>query len=138
MILLADVIAVVHLAYVAFVVLGLALTLAGWALGWAWVRSPLFRLLHLLSIAIVAAESVAGVTCPLTTWEYELRTAAGQQPEEVGFVARLASDIVFLEVPEEALRPWYLGFLGLVVATLVLVRPSRRCRELRRESGGAG
>lgn len=135
---LADLIVVAHLAYVAFVVVGLLLVLAGWALGWAWVRSPLFRLLHLLSIAIVAAESVAGVTCPLTTWEYELRSAAGQQPEEIGFVARLARDVLFFDLPEEAFRPWYLGFLGLVVLTLVMVRPTRRWRELGAESGAPG
>ncbi|QDU65684.1 DUF2784 domain-containing protein [Engelhardtia mirabilis] len=130
-VLLADLIVVAHLAYVLFVVVGLGLILVGWWRGWAWVRSPLFRLAHLAAIALVAAEAVAGVTCPLTIWEYDLRVAAGQAPEEIGFVARIARDVLFFDVPEEAFRPWYVGFLGLVVLTLFCVRPTRRWKESR-------
>ena len=129
-VLLADLIVVVHLGYVLFVILGLVLTLLGWVLGWRWIRRPLFRVAHLTAIGVVVAEALGGVTCPLTVWERELRAAAGQDPSEMAFVPRLASDVVFIEgVPQEAMTPWYVGFFALVVLTLVCIPPRRRWRE---------
>ena len=40
---LADVVAVLHLGYVVFVVLGLLVILLGRALGWEWIRNRWFR-----------------------------------------------------------------------------------------------
>ncbi len=75
--LLADVILVVHFTFVAFVVLGLLAVWTGRFLRWSWVRNFWFRLAHLLAIGIVAAESLGGIVCPLTTWEARLRELAG-------------------------------------------------------------
>jgi len=71
--LLADVVLVVHFAFVLFVVGGFALILAGAALGWRWVRNRTFRYSHLAAIVFVAAESLVGMACPLTHWEHVLR-----------------------------------------------------------------
>jgi hypothetical protein len=49
--LLADGVAVVHAAYVAFVAIGFALIVAGLAMHWDWVRAFWFRVAHLGAIA---------------------------------------------------------------------------------------
>src|SRR5262245_52727341 len=94
----ADVIVVVHALYVGFVVIGELLILVGLALRWKWVRNPTFRWIHLLAIAIVGVEAVFGWTCPLTSWEDDLRELAGT-PNLRGdsFLARVASDVLWFD-----------------------------------------
>ena len=78
MTLLADAILVVHALFVLFVICGLFLTMAGGVLGWRWVRNGWFRGFHLAGIGVVVLQSWFGMFCPLTTWEHELRLAAGR------------------------------------------------------------
>ena len=52
--LLADLVVIVHFAYVGFVVIGQLLILIGIVLRWQWIRNPWFRLIHLAMILIVA------------------------------------------------------------------------------------
>jgi len=59
--LLADMVLVLHVAIVAFVVIGLVLIVAGNLRGWRWVNALWFRLAHLAAIAIVVAESWIGM-----------------------------------------------------------------------------
>ena len=97
---LADIIVIVHFCYVAFTVGGEILILLGGALTWAWVRNLPFRVVHLAAVVLVAAEALAGTSCPLTVWEYALRARAGQAAEEqVSFVARLVRSIIFYDLP---------------------------------------
>jgi hypothetical protein len=120
---LADAILVVHFAFVLFVVLGFALVLAGGALGWAWVRNRAFRYAHLAAIVFVAAESLAGVACPLTVWESVLRHAS---PEGPSFVGRWVSQLLYYDLPEWVFTVAYVLFAIAVAVTLWLVPPRRR------------
>ncbi len=53
----------------------------GW-LGWRWVRSYWLRLLHLLSLAVVALQALYGRACILTIWQFALQSGDGQgEPE---------------------------------------------------------
>jgi Protein of Unknown function (DUF2784) len=61
LLLLANLIAVVHFTWVAFIVLGLVAILLGIAFRWQWVRNIWFRAIHLTMILIVVGESFAGV-----------------------------------------------------------------------------
>ncbi len=70
---------VFHAAFVAFVVFGMVAIVIGLVLGWAWVRNFWFRTLHLSVIAIVTAQTLAGMMCPLTILENNLRRQAGEQ-----------------------------------------------------------
>jgi len=137
--LLADLVVVVHAAYVAFVVLGLIATLAGAVLGWRWVRNFWFRSVHLLMIAIVVVEALVGVKCPLTTWEASLRAAAGETVRSGSFIGRFVHDLLFFQTPPWVLTVVYCVFGGIVLATFLLAPPRwpRRRREgtaRRRES----
>src|SRR5271169_4269738 len=84
---LADLVLVVHAAFIAFVVVGLVLIWVGRFRGWAFVRNIWFRVAHLAAMSVVAAESLMGFICPLTTWEDQLRLlAGGHQRYEGSFI----------------------------------------------------
>jgi hypothetical protein len=120
--LLADTIVLFHFCYVAFTVGGELVILAGCLLRWRWVRNLAFRIAHVASVALVAAEALGGATCPLTTWEYRLRMAAGQHIEQqISFVARLVRSIIFYDFPAWTFLAAYVGFALLVGATFLIV-----------------
>ena len=122
--LLADLVLTVHFLFVAFVVGGFALVWLGAAMRWKWVRSFRFRVLHLCAIAIVAAEALAGVMCPLTVWEDALRG----RDSELGFIARWVHGVMFYDLPPWVFTTTYVGFALLVAAAWWLVPPERRRR----------
>jgi hypothetical protein len=121
----ADLVVVFHASYVAFVVFGMAAIVAGLASGRAWARSFRFRALHLAAIAVVVAQAMVGMVCPLTRLENHLRRLAGQETYPGAFIGYWAHQFVFLDAP-----PWFFNLIyalfGLaVVATFVLAPPRR-------------
>ena len=120
--LVADVVLVVHFAFVAFVVGGLPLIWVGAALGWRFVRSFWFRASHLAAIVFVAAEALLGVMCPLTVWEDALRGRAS----ETSFVAHWVRRVMFYTWPEWVFTMVYVAFAAIVGITYWLVPPRRR------------
>lgn len=120
--LLADVILIIHFAFVTFVVGGLALIWIGAAAGWDWVRNFRLRVAHLAAIVFVAGEALAGVWCPLTVWEAALR---GSRAEK-SFVAQWLHRLMFYDFPEWLFAVAYVIFALIVAVTWWLVRPSRR------------
>ena len=124
----ADITVVLHAAYVAFVVAGLLLILAGIVCKWAWIRNLWFRGLHLGAILIVVAEAWLGIVCPLTTWEKALRENAGQTTYRGDFLANLVHDLLFFEAAPWMFTLCYTLFGLLVLATFVLAPPRRRKR----------
>ena len=120
---LAYCVMVVHFAYVAFVVVGLMLILLGVLLSWRWVRGFTFRLLHLVAIGYVVAESLLGVVCPLTTWEKNLRTLAGQPTNQEGFLALWLHAVMFFQAEPWVFTTAYVVFGLIVLATFVLAPP---------------
>ncbi len=65
----ADLVVAVHVAYVAYVVLGQLAILVAAPFKRQWARNPWFRFTHLGAIAVVAYEAIRGLRCPLTVWE---------------------------------------------------------------------
>lgn len=123
---LADVLVAVHVAYVAYVVVGQALILAGLAWHWDWVRNPWYRLTHLAAIGLVALESLFGVACPLTVWEDRLRGWAGQTVAEGSFIGRWLHRLIFYSFEPWVFTVCYLGFALLVLLTFVWAPPRWR------------
>lgn len=117
--LLADVVLVVHFAFVLFVVGGLALIWVGALAGWAWVRNFWFRIAHLAAIAFVAAEALLGIWCPLTVWEAQLRGGGAER----SFIAQWVQRLLFYDFPEWVFTVLHVGFALLVAATWYFVRP---------------
>jgi hypothetical protein len=120
---LADAVVVLHALYVAVVVLGLLAVIVGAVLRWQWVRNFWFRVIHLCMIGIVALEAVAGIPCPLTVWEAELRLAAGQPVQADSFVGRCFQNLIFYEGPPWVFTTLHCLFFVAVLATLIWVPP---------------
>src|SRR4051794_14574603 len=133
----ADLVLIAHTAFIAFVVGGLFVTVAGWWRGWGWTRNGWFRAVHLGFIGYVIFESWMAIACPLTTWENSLRISGGQEPYgEAGCIAHWLHRVIFFEA-----RPWvftvcYSLFGLLVVLTWVFVPPRFRRRELTPPAAG--
>ncbi len=137
---LADILAGLHLLWVAVVFFGLLLILVGGPLGWAWVRNPWVRGIHLAMIVGVVVRTVFASECPITVWERECRIAVGHYyfNDEGNYVitypdspwGKLAHDIIH-PPPEwldyRAYPPIYAAFAVLVLASFWLV-PVRRGR----------
>jgi len=122
---IADLVLLLHFAYVLFVVGGLALVWLGHARGWRWVRNWWFRVLHFAAIALVAVEAVVGVMCPLTVLEDMLRPG---EERGTSFVQRWVHALLFWDWPLWVFTAIYLAFTALVAATFVLLPPNRRER----------
>ena len=118
---LADIVLVVHFAFVLFVVGGLAAVWIGAAAGWRWVRNFWFRVAHLAAIAYVAGEALFGIWCPLTVWEDALRG----RHEEKSFIARWVHRVMFYDFPEWLFTISYVLFALAVTVTWWVVRPRR-------------
>ncbi|MEM1027354.1 MAG: DUF2784 domain-containing protein [Planctomycetota bacterium] len=114
----ADAMLLLHVTVVAFVILGLVLTLLGGCLKWHWVRNRWFRGVHLLFIAVIVAQAWLGIVCPLTTWEMQLRQAAGQQTYDETFVAYWFGNLLFIEAEWWVFAIAYSAFGGLVLVSL--------------------
>ena len=126
--LLADIIAVIHLGYVVFVILGFILILAGIYLKWKWIRNQWFRMIHLAAIAGVALEALVGINCPLTVLEFSLRYGVAPFDRRVSFVGGLIDSILYYDAPAWLFTIIYVGFALLVAITFVMAPPTRRGR----------
>ena len=130
----ADFIAFVHLFYVLFAVGGQICVLAGALLGWKWIRDPVFRVIHLGAVGLVALEAAVGLLCPLTLWEYNLRRLAGQVTESnLSFIARLLRLVIYYDFPAWIFTVLHISFGLLVVATFIVVPP-----RFRKQAGKTG
>ncbi len=136
---LAEIVIVLHFAIIAFVVFGQVAILVGWLLRWRWIRNPWFRIAHVGTIVFVAVEAMVDYECPLTTWEFDLRVAAGQldpdfretriwSDDEFGFISRQVRKVMFFDPSKHGvvLERSYYGFAGLTLATVFLIPPRFR------------
>lgn len=122
----ANGVLILHVGYVAFVVLGLLLILVGGFFRWRWVRNRWFRAMHLLGITIVVLESWLNITCPLTTLENWLRVKAGAETYDGDFIAIWLHSILFFDLPSWVFVYGYTAFGAAVLAGLILVPPKLR------------
>jgi polyferredoxin len=118
----ADTVVLVHMTYVLTVVLGLPAIWIGILCRHKWARNFWWRCGHLSMIAIVVAEAWAGITCPLTTWEYQLRELAEQETYSGSFIANLVHDYLFYKAPKWVFTMAY-SLFGLLVLISFLVAP---------------
>ncbi len=139
---LADVIVGLHLAYVAYVLLGQVFIVAAGTLKLQCGRNPWFRWTHIAAIAIVAYEAVMGIRCPLSTWEEQLREMGGQAAALDGetFMGRVLHNLLFVDQyftggrpPEGFFTTAYIAVFLIVVQAFLLYPP----RGFRRAKGVA-
>ena len=120
---LADLVVVLHAAYVAVVVFALVAIVLGTVLRWRWVRNFWFRSIHFLMIAVVVAQSLLGVICPLTTLENRLRRTAGETVYDGSFIGHWAHELLFMDTPDWVFTLCYCLFGAVVLACFWLCPP---------------
>jgi len=81
----ADLLVLLHLAFIIFVVAG----------GFAVLKWPLLAVLHLPAAVWGALIEYRGWICPLTPWENRLRHLAGQDGYTEGFIEHYLLQIVY-------------------------------------------
>ncbi len=128
LLLLADAILILHVLFVAFVVLGLFAVYAGYFLNWQWVRNRIFRIVHLCAIGYVVVQAWLGVVCPLTTWEMALRAEVGAGTYSGSFIQHWLHSLLYLTLPEWVFVVVYTLFGSLVLASWLVVKPHKRVR----------
>ena len=121
----ADAVLVLHVLYVAYIVLGLVLILIGRLVSWHWVHNPWFRLTHIAAIGVVVAQSWLGITCPLTTLEMALRARAGDTVYGGSFVEHWLSQLLYFSAPDWVFVLVYSLFGLLVAVSWFWVRPRK-------------
>lgn len=128
---LADIILFAHALYVGFVVLSVPLIMLGKLCRWHWVHNMWFRLTHLAMIGFVVFEVFISMTCPLTTWEHDLREQASTHnsaraaPDEQGFIAHWVGKALFHSYPHWVFNTLYISF-GVIVLSLCFFVPIQR------------
>ena len=118
---LADVIVLVHLAFILFVAVGGLLVLRWPKLAWA----------HLPAVVWGALIELAGWICPLTPLENRLRGAAGEAAFAGGFIDRYIMPIVY---PAGLTRGMQLTLGTIVIAVNLVVYGSLVLRRKRMSS----
>jgi len=124
--LLADVIAIIHLGYVVFVILGFILIVLGIIFKWKWIRNLWFRIAHLLAIVGVALEALMGINCPLTILEFRLRYGSYLSDKKVSFIGNIIDSILFYNAPMWLFTIIYSSFAVVVVITFIIAPPTRK------------
>ena len=119
----ADAMLLLHVLFVAFVVIGLVLIFVGKLCRWSWVRSPLFRVMHLLAIGVVVVQAWFGVICPLTTFEMSLRARAGDAQYTGSFISHWLETILYYQAPTWVFAACYTAFGAVVVGSWFWVSP---------------
>ena len=119
---LAAAILAAHLAIILFNLFGLIVVPLGAICGWRFVRVRWWRLLHLVSLAAVAAQAVFGHACFLTIWQASLTGATGlPTPLIMGWVNR----VIYWPLPVWVFATLYVIVFGYALALFWLVRPAR-------------
>lgn len=126
--LLADLVLAAHIAFAAYIVLGLAAIWIGRIAGAGFVHNPWFRWTHLGCMAFVLAESLVGMFCPLTELEWRLRRASETAFRERTFMERAGDLLLYEDLSDEAYLAVYAIFFAamLITAKLVPIRGFRK------------
>jgi hypothetical protein len=82
---LADLVLIVHLAFILFVA-------SGSIVAWRW---PRVRWAHIVAVAYAAGIVIVGFDCPLTGLEKHFRRLAGGPVYDGGFVNHYLTDVIY-------------------------------------------
>ncbi|WP_298223330.1 DUF2784 domain-containing protein [Acidocella sp.] len=114
----ADAVLGLHLIIIAFNIVGLVIIPIGAWLDWRIVRVAWLRLLHLIILAIVAGQALAGRVCFLTEWQNKLAESA-QQPKPL--LMHWINEVIYWNLPMWIFSVMYCLAFFYVLALTALV-----------------
>jgi hypothetical protein len=76
---------------------------------------PWVRVTHLLVMTFIVGQSLSATTCPLTTWESQLREAAGEAGYQQSFIADWMTRLMFFNAPPWVFTSAYCLFFAFVL-----------------------
>jgi hypothetical protein len=121
---LGPLVLALHLAVIAFNVLGLVAILLGAKLGWSWSRIRWWRALHVMSWVVVAVQAALGRACFLTYWQDGLTGGGDEDP----MIMRWVNGLIYWDLPMWMFTALYLALLALVLVLWKLAPPTGRRR----------
>lgn len=117
---IADLLVIIHFAFICFVAAGGLLALRWPSAGWV----------HLPAAAWGAAIEFGGWVCPLTPLEQELRLQAGERAYESSFIEQYLTPVIYPAGLSREIQ-FLLGFAVLIVNAIIYWRVWRRNRARR-------
>ncbi len=114
---LAEAVLVLHLAFIAFVVLGGFLVLRFTALAW----------IHLPAVAWAAATEFLGIVCPLTPLENRLRALGGDAGYAGGFIEHYLTAWIYPVGLTREIQ-WLLGIAVIAINLAIYLKLRQRRR----------
>jgi len=126
---LADIIMMIHFAWILFMIVGFIFTLGGFI----WKRyfdRWIFRTVHLLGILFVVILAILGEYCPLTILENNLVAKYDPSLTYPGsFIAHNIEKLVYPEVsPVIIIVPTII--IGLITLVVYIIKPPMRIVEI--------
>ncbi|MGH6991862.1 MAG: DUF2784 family protein [Caulobacteraceae bacterium] len=115
----AQAVLALHVAVILFNIFGLVVVPLGAWRRWAFVREPIWRLLHLLSLAVTAAQALLGRVCFLTALQAWFSGAEAPKP----LIMRFVNSLVFLPLPFWVFEDAYIAVFAYALALLWFVPP---------------
>ena len=119
---LAILVLAVHAVIILFNIFGLVAIPLGSRHHWRFVHAPVWRILHLLSLGVVAVQAALGRACFLTIWQDALTDGS---PESQPLIARTVDALIYWPIPLWVFAVGYLLIFAYALALLWLV-PLRR------------
>ena len=123
---LAQAVLAAHFVVAAFVVFGMLAIPIGGRLAWPPVFALGWRLVHLGTVAIIAAQKLLGQTCFLSVWEFDLMDRAGKAATTLPAIHRLGLAVMHWNMPDWFFTALYTTVLVYIIALWWLVPPRRR------------
>ena len=113
-----------HFVWAGFILVPIPFIVCAKHLAWSWIRSLLFRTVHLVATAIVVVETLFSIPCPLTLLENRLRANNGQALySQEGCVVYWMERLLGTSLPAASFTIFYLLLFGFVVYLYLRIPP---------------
>ena len=119
---IADALLLVHFCLAAFIAFGFFLIPVGHQLGWHWIKNRNVRLLHLFLMGFITAETIVGLTCPLTLLENMFRDIKYSS----SFMSNWMAEILYWDLPSKVFVLLYSLCLGWVLILWKICPPIKK------------
>ena len=108
---IADAFLLFHFCLAAFITLGFFIIPIGYKFGWHWLKNRNLRLFHLFLMGFITAETIVGLTCPLTVLENVFRDVDYSS----SFMSYWIAQVLYWDLPSEVFVLLYSLCLGWVL-----------------------